>query len=467
MSGQTLALRSHETIQRRKLWACAALLSAGVALVALPAQAEQQPRFWTELRSKQEAIPGPDARTFSPLVDRASKAVINIDVRYGDKKGGKGGSGQGSGFLITQDGYALTNNHVIENAREITVTLADDRRYSATIVGADESTDVALIKLHDAGSLRVLPLGNSEDMAVGDWVVAIGSPLGLRSTVTAGIVSATGRRDVKPGNRRFYSNFIQTDASINPGNSGGPLLNTKGEVIGINTAINREGQGIGFAIPVNMIKTILPALRSKGYVERSWMGIKIQELDGGLARSFGLKQARGALVTDIVGNSPGSRAGLKSGDVILDFDRTDIDSSSELPWLASVAGVGRTVPITVWRQGKRRKMSLTLEAQPGQAKPPAAKVAVVRKSLKVKEDLGIVARDLPRGQKDKGALVVRIDASSPARASGLQPGDVVVQVNGADIDNQAGFYKALKEGRKVVRVKVRRNRSSFFFAFSP
>jgi serine protease Do len=439
------------------------------ALLVSPLTAWAEAKFWTEREGNAAPQAGPDAKTFAPLVETTSQAVVNIDVRYGAKGSvmgaQSGGSGQGSGFLITADGYALTNNHVIENADEILVTLADDRRFAATVVGTDENTDIALIKLQAAKDLPVLPLGDSDRLHVGDWVLAIGSPLGLRSTVTAGIVSATGRRDVKPGNRRFYSNFIQTDASINPGNSGGPLINTLGEVIGINTAINREGQGIGFTIPVNMVKTILPTLKSKGFVERSWMGIMIQELDGSLARSFGLKAARGALITDVVPNGPGDQAGLESGDVVLEFDGTPLGSSEELPWLASVAGVNRNVPLVLWRDGQRREVQLHLEPLPGQQVRPAVEVQALRTAVPLDARLGIIARDLPPHQRLDGALVTQVDDTSPAHASGLRPGDVIVEVGAEPVKDSRTFYKLLEGARELVRVKVARGTSTHYFAF--
>jgi serine protease Do len=459
-------------VSQRSVWRWApGLVSALLVVSSLGAVAWADPAqkpFWTERASPGPALVGPDVKTFAPLVESASLAVVNIEVRYDGGEGSPGkGQGQGSGFLITPDGYALTNNHVIAGASEIVVTMADDRRFVASVVGADESTDVALVKLHEAEGLPVLPLGDSERLLVGDWVVAIGSPLGLRSTVTAGIVSATGRREVKPGNRRFYSNFIQTDASINPGNSGGPLLNTQGEVIGINTAINKEGQGIGFAIPVNMIKTILPALRSRGFVERSWIGIMIQPLDEVLARSFGLHSAQGAIVTDVVKGGPGERAGLASGDVILEFNREMLHSDAELPWLASVAGVGKTVPVTVWRGGKRKTVQMTLEPLPGQSarSPLAVDVARKTQAAAASQDVGIVARDLPRNQSVEGALVVKIEEDSPARASGLRPGDIVVSVNDREVPDARNFYQAVEEARALIRVKVKRSGSTFFFAF--
>lgn len=455
---------------RGAFWARGVVLAAFCAVLGFGLQVSAEERFWIERNSPGAELHGPDLGSFAGLVKKVSPAVVNIDVEFGSSEHSKdSGKGQGSGFIITRDGYALTNHHVINRAREITVTLADDRKFPASVVGHDPSTDLALIKLQGAQNLKALPLGNSKKMSVGDWVLAMGSPLGLQKTVTMGIISATGRRDLKTGNRRFYSNFIQTDASINPGNSGGPLINTRGEVVGINTAINKEGQGIGFAIPINMAKTVLPALRKRGYVERSWMGIMIQELDTDLARSFGLKAPDGALITDVVANGPGKRAGLEAGDVILAFNGHSIGSSTELPWLASVAGVGETIPVKVWRGGKKKSFKLTLEPLPGQsaARNPSAKgkKRAEKRALTRTDHLGIVVKDLRQNKSNSGVLVVRIDSKSPARSSGLRPGDVIVEMGAEQIDNARSFYDGLLDAGQLVRVKVHRAGSTFFFAF--
>ena len=455
------------TTVRRHPLAAAALVGALLIATSVPAAAQSRKAFWTEgSAAKKDGLP-----SLATLVETAEPAVVSISVEYKSPTASTPwaespeGRGQGSGFVITADGYVLTNNHVVENAERITVSTSDNRVFPAWVVGLDPATDVALLKLQGATDLALLPLGDSRQLSVGDWVVAIGSPLGLSRTVTAGIISATGRRDVNPGHRKMYSNFIQTDASINPGNSGGPLLNTRGEVVGINTAINRLGQGIGFAIPVNMIKTILPNLRDEGFVARSWIGINIQELDLNLARSFGLKRARGALVTHIVSGSPGAKAGLEVGDVILSFDGQEIKSSAELPWLASNAGVNRTVALAVWRTNGRRSVRLKLDAMPGQT--AAAPVRDIPPKPSRDPDLGIRVRDLPSEHAARGALVVDITRDSPAIASGLRPGDVIVEVGDKPVTDIKGFYERLGGAPRggVLRVRVRRAGSTFFYAF--
>jgi len=277
---------------------------------------------------------------------------------------------QGTGFIIDSDGYLLTNHHVVEQSAEIVVQLANGDEVRASVVGADERTDVALLRIQPPAGLQVPPLGDSDALQVGEWVVAIGNPFGLSHTVTAGIVSAKGRtgRDV-PLDPAGYYNFIQTDASINPGNSGGPLFNMRGEIVGINTAINAAAQGIGFAIPINMVKQILPQLRANGRVTRSWLGIGIQSLSPQLTQRLGLPDAKGALVAEVVQGGPAAAAGLRPGDVIRSFDGHAIDDSSELPWLASTAGVGHVARLVIIRERAELQLSLRLAEMPASNRP--------------------------------------------------------------------------------------------------
>ena len=238
----------------------------------------------------------------------------------------------GSGFIISDEGYILTNNHVVAGADEINVKLSDGREFKGVLKGSDEKLDLALVKITAKDHLPVAPLGDSDAIEVGEWVLAIGNPFGLSQTVTAGIVSAKGRV-IGSGP---YDDFIQTDASINPGNSGGPLFNAKGEVIGINTAIVAGGQGIGFAIPVNMAKSVITQLRETGKVTRGWLGVSVQPVTPDLAKSFGMKNDKGALVSEVMKDSPAEKAGFKVGDIILEFDGKAITDMHELPRLAAV-----------------------------------------------------------------------------------------------------------------------------------
>jgi serine protease Do len=256
----------------------------------------------------------------------------------------------GSGFIIDKAGYILTNNHVVQGADEIKVKLASGAEYTAKVVGRDPKTDLALIKISSLfKDLPTLPLGDSDSMQVGDWVLAIGNPFGLEQTVTQGIISASGRV-IGSGP---YDNFLQTDAPINPGNSGGPLINLKGEVIGINTAIVAAGQGIGFAIPASTAKAVVAQLREKGKVVRGWIGVSIQTVTPDLAKAFGLKEVQGALVADVVPGGPAEKGGIKRGDVVVAFDGKNVKSSSDLTWIVAETPVGKTVDVKVMRGGKR------------------------------------------------------------------------------------------------------------------
>src|SRR6476659_7634149 len=265
----------------------------------------------------------------------------------------------GSGFVIDGDGSILTNNHVVENASKIVVKLSDDQEYEAKVVGRDQKTDIAIIRIEGKPNLPAASLGDSDKLEVGEWVVAIGNPFGLDSTVTSGIVSAKGRH-IGQGP---YDNFIQTDASINPGNSGGPLINLRGEVIGINTAIfSRTGGniGIGFAIPTNSITEVLPQLKDKGKVVRGYLGTTVQKITPEIADSLGLKEVRGALVADVVRGSPAERAGIKTGDIITEFNSKEVKDSAELPNLVARVAPGTSASIKVLRDGKERTLPITV-----------------------------------------------------------------------------------------------------------
>lgn len=264
----------------------------------------------------------------------------------------------GSGFIINKDGYIITNNHVVDNADEIKVMLSDGREFKAKVIGRDSKTDLALIKISSPfENLPVLALGDSDKMRVGDWVLAVGNPFGLEQTVTQGIISATGRV-IGSGP---YDNFLQTDAPINPGNSGGPLVNLKGEVIGINAAIVPGGQGIGFAIPSALAKSVTTQLKEKGKVVRGWIGVTIQTVTQNLAKSFGMKEPKGALVGDVVKGGPAEKGGIKSGDIIVSFDGKSVNNSNYLPRLVAEVPVGKTVDVTVIRENKEVHLSIKVE----------------------------------------------------------------------------------------------------------
>ncbi|HEY3021992.1 MAG TPA: trypsin-like peptidase domain-containing protein [Solirubrobacteraceae bacterium] len=271
----------------------------------------------------------------------------------------------GSGVIIDPAGYIVTNNHVIAGGHDIRVAFADGNEVPAKVVGRDAELDIGLIKV-DGKDLVAAALGDSDHLEVGDWVLAIGNPFGLSHTATAGIVSAVGRttRDVPIGKPSRFQSFIQTDASINPGNSGGPLVNTSGEVVGIATAIDTRGQGIGFAVPINLVKDVVPALRRDGRLARTWLGVYLSPLTDDLAASVALPARGGVFVSGVVPGSPAARAGIGKGDVILEFDGKKVDDKT-LPWRVAVAGAGRKVTVKIWRAKAEKKLDVVMERLPG------------------------------------------------------------------------------------------------------
>ncbi len=365
----------------------------------------------------------------------------------------------GSGFIIDTDGYIVTNAHVVQQANEIRVKLATREEYTAKIIGTDPKTDLALIKIEPKGSVAIVRLGDSDALEVGDWVVAIGNPFGLAETVTAGIVSAKGRV-IGAGP---YDDFIQTDASINPGNSGGPLLNIHSEVIGINSAIfSRSGGsvGIGFAIPVNLARRIVEELRSHGKIVRAWLGVQIQEVTPALAQSFGLDHPMGALVTGVEPGSPAAKAGLQRGDVILAVDGAEMMESHQLPVMIQKAGIGNTAELTVLREGRQRTVEVKVEGQ----QAPSPSLAAPDDRSGQDDQWGVALVDLtpalikryaiPRGMR--GALVSAVAAESPAATAGLEPGDVIVQVDRQAVASAATCRQLLARADRRALLLVQR-----------
>jgi serine protease Do len=349
----------------------------------------------------------------------------------------------GSGFIIDKDGYIITNNHVIERADQIKVRLADEREFSAEIIGRDTKTDLALIKINSFRDLPSVTLGDSDALSVGDWVITIGNPFGLTHTVTAGIVSAKGRV-IGAGP---YDDFIQTDASINPGNSGGPLLNVRGEVVGINTAIVATGQGIGFAIPINIAKEIIVQLKEKRKVVRGWLGVAIQKMTPELARSFGIKEGKGALVGDVFAGSPADKANIKRGDVIIEFDGQKIDEMSDLPRLVANTPVGKTVTIKIIREGQEQTLTAKI-AEMKEEKPPVAKTDVeIKIGLSVQEITPEIAEEL--GLEDEtGVIVASVAPGSPAEDADFNQGDIIKEINRKGIKNLRDYRMAMDKAAK-------------------
>ncbi len=308
-------------------------------------------------------VPAGAPSSFAPLAKGAGDAVVTIKVKSKKKSGRPIMKGLGSGFLIDKEGTILTNNHVVAGGN-IDVELANGKTFAGTVLGTDPMTDVAVVKIEPVKGIPPIPLGDSDSVMVGDWVVAIGNPLGLSHTVTAGILSARGRTvsDVPlkaMGGGEAYFDFLQTDAAINPGNSGGPLLNLKGEVIGINTAINAAGQGLAFAIPINMVKAMLPSLVKEGHVVRSYLGVAIEN-----APPDEKAGTRGALVTSVKKGTPADKASMKQGDIVLAIDGTPVRDSGHMRWLVSIAGVGKKVTLRVLRDEKAFDLPVKLEKLP-------------------------------------------------------------------------------------------------------
>lgn len=366
----------------------------------------------------------------------------------------------GSGFIVSDDGYILTNNHVVQDADEIIVRLNDRRELEAVLIGADPSSDLAVLKV-DADDLPTVELGDSDKLDVGEWVVAIGSPFGFDYSVTAGIVSAKGRS--LPNEN--YVPFIQTDVAINPGNSGGPLFNLDGQVVGINSQIyTRSGgfMGVSFAIPINVAMDVAEQLKSKGKVSRGWLGVVIQEVNKDLAESFGLDRAAGALVVQVVDGSPAEASGLVSGDIIVKVNGKAVQLSSDLPHLVGRLRAGDTAKLSVVRAGKRKTIDVEIGALPESDEiqlssntPPAE-----RKSNR----LGLVVSDIPAGKSAEQGVVVTDVNRGPASMSGVIRGDVITMINGQRISSVADFERVVKDlpGKRSVPMRiVRRGQASF------
>jgi serine protease Do len=351
----------------------------------------------------------------------------------------------GSGFIVSPDGYILTNNHVVEKADEVTVTLLDKEEFKAKVVGTDPKIDIALIKIDVKKKLAHVSLGDSDRLEVGEWVLAIGNPFGLGHTVTAGIVGAKGRI-IGSGP---YDDFIQTDASINPGNSGGPLFNLKGEVVGINTAIIQGGQGIGFATPIQLAKSVLDQLKEKGKVTRGWLGVYIQPLTPDAAENLGISGRRGALVSDVTSGGPAEKAGIRSGDVIVGFNGKEIRDEHELPQAVASTKPGKTVDVRLLRDGKETTVAVTIAEMAGEPGKPAG-------GHDLPKNLGLTVQDITpeiaqrfQIEDTKGVVVTDVEDGSPADEAGFNEGDiirVILRQNKRNpVTNAAEFAKLVKK----------------------
>ena len=437
----------------------------GCFLPVLPLSAAQ---LWEEGKGTATGAQ-PVQPVFVELAKQLKPAVVNISSKQSEGKvapgrspfGGEendpfqeffdrffGGRGRprrqrpslGSGFIINSTGYIVTNNHVVEGASEIKVTLATQEELDAKVVGRDSKTDVALIKVNSSKPLPTVPFGNSDALEVGEWVLAIGNPFGLGHTVTSGIVSAKGRT-IGAGP---YDDFIQTDASINPGNSGGPLFNMRGEVIGINTAMVSGGQGIGFATPSNLAKEVLLQLHEKGSVTRGWLGVAIQHISPDLLKAFNLTDTHGALVADVMSDGPAAKAGLQRGDVIVGFNGHTVQESTELPRMVAAMTPGTKVSVDILRSGKKLTIPVTLGTL-AEEKEASAKL----QTPDVEESLGLrveaITPELVRSLRldnSKGVVVSQVVPDSPAAEAGIRRGDVVREVNRQPVTDMESYTEA-------------------------
>ena len=352
--------------------------------------------------------------------------------------------GLGSGFIISKDGYIVTNNHVVEKADDIDVILEDGEQYKANVIGKDAKTDIALLKIESENDLPAVSFGKSDILEIGEWVVAIGNPFGLGHTVTAGIVSAKGR-SLGLGS---YDDFIQTDAAINPGNSGGPLFNLNGEVVGVNTAIIAGGQGIGFSIPASMAVPIINQLRSQGKVVRGWLGVLVQQITPEIAEGIKLEDTKGALVADVTADGPAAEAGIKRGDVITKFNTEVIEDMTELPKKVAMETPGTKAELTLIRNGEKMKINVVLGELP-ETVTKTADTETQRNN--VEDDLGLVVQDItPVIQKrlnlqdSEGVIITNVMQGSPSWAGGLRQGDIILELNKRKINNINDYKDSIK-----------------------
>ena len=479
----------------RRLLAPVALLASGLLAVpllhALPARADTpppQPPPGQATAPHQAPPQGVGLPSLAPLVDSVKAAVVNVDVTSRVERDESSGEadpfeqffgrgrqrpqvrqGAGSGFVIDPRGYILTNNHVVEGAFNIRVKFEDGRALEAEVLGRDPLTDVALIKLKNPpANIPFVKLGDSDAMRVGDWVVAIGNPFGLASSVSAGILSAKAREI----GATQYDDFLQTDAAINPGNSGGPLFNLKGEVIGMNTAIVSGGAGIGFAVPSNLAKALIPQLEKNGSVTRGYIGVKLQNLTPELAKALNVPQTSGALINEVTKNSPGDKAGLKADDVVVSLDGKKVESSSALSRTVALRPPNSSVNLGVIRNGKPQDVKVTLTSRPGDLDrlgdtrgPRPGGSGKNQKDESNRQRIGLTLQSIdPRtaeanGLPTKGAVITEVQPGSPADAAELAPGMVVTEAGGKKIASADDLSRVLKEAKPgstiLLRVQVR------------
>lgn len=452
-------------------WILAAVLLSGISVVPPDAMAIEAGGF--KALQDLEMI-------FVELSDRVKPAVVNISpapVRTSEpnsktpapRRGERAPNapGSGSGVIVDKKGYIVTNNHVVGDAEEVEVRLSDRRKLVGKVIGKDPDTDLAVVKVETNGDLPVVAFGDSTKVKVGQWVIAVGNPFGLDRTVTIGVVSALGRENV---NLSRYEDFIQTDASINPGNSGGPLFNIRGEAIGINTAIINFAQGIGFAIPSNMVQQITAQLIAKGKVTRGWLGVGIQPVTDDLASKFGVKEGEGVLVNEVFDGDPAAKAGIQPGDVIIKVEGKPVDTPQTLSRLVAGIPPGKKAELQVIRDGKIRNLAVEL----GERKEEAV-VASIPKTAP-ESMLGVDVQDLTaelaerfKIKDEKGVLVTKVETGSAAEQEGLREGDLIREVNRERVDNVDQFKGSIGKLKKEesVLLRVIREGRAFYVVLKP
>ncbi len=505
-SGASLARRTTPRLRAALLGAVAAVAIGGA--VAETGVMTSTPLHAAQIAPKtapDQIAPG----SFADVVDHVSPAVVSVKVKvtqaedssdngdsptsprsmpnipkddplyrffkqFGDSNGNprphpRTGMAQGSGFFISSDGYVVTNNHVVENATDVQLTLNDGRNVSATVVGTDKKTDLALLKVKSGDNYPYVPF-TDHTPRVGDWVIAVGNPFGLGGTVTAGIVSARGR-DIGSGP---YDDFLQIDAPVNRGNSGGPTFNTEGQVVGINTAIfspSGGSVGIGFAIPAEVAKDVIAALKTNGAVARGWLGIQIQPVSAEIADSLGLKETKGALVSEPQKGSPASDAGIKSGDVVTAVNGETVDGPRELSRKIAAMGPDKKVDLSVWRDGNTKTVSLTLGRLPADKEAKAeAPPAQEDKAQLAALGLTLVPSSVVPGGSKEGVTVAEVDPDGVAAQKGLSVGDVILEAGGKPVSRPseitAAFTAAKKDGQKALLLRVKTGDNVHFLALA-
>jgi len=463
--------------------------AAGIAIAHSTQKAVSNPPATLKFADSNE---GPSRTSYAPVVKNVLPSVVNISSSkvvkvdhqtsqqmepffrqfFGDGEGpfeaprDRREKSLGSGVIVSPEGYVLTNNHVVDGATEVKVTLSDKREYVAKIVGTDPKTDVAVLKI-DAQNLKPVTLGDSSKVEVGDTALAIGNPFGVGQTVTRGIISATGRGNL---GIEDYEDFLQTDAPINPGNSGGALINDRGELVGINTAIlthSQGSEGIGFAVPVNLARQVMDQILKNGKVERAFMGILPQDMTPEMAKAFGQKDARGVVVGDVTANSPAAEGGVRRGDILLEVDGKPVATANELRMTISMMQPGTDVRLKVLRDGSEHQISVKLGEMPTETamvKPDGSDSTKALDGVEVSNLSPEMADKLGLPAASKGVVVTDVDPSSKVADSGLRKGDVIQEVNHESVKNVSEFQSALKKGGSDPLLLVNREGRTFFIA---